>query len=132
MEKSDVLKSIGKIGVVAVVRAENEEQAAKISDACVKAGITSLEITFTVPGAADLIKQLCGIYKNSEVIIGAGTVLDPETARAAILAGAQFVVSPLPECGNGQAVQQISGCVHAWGHDHQGSCGVHGIRRRYC
>jgi 2-dehydro-3-deoxyphosphogluconate aldolase/(4S)-4-hydroxy-2-oxoglutarate aldolase len=94
MEKSDVLKSISKTGVVAVVRAENEEQAAKISDACVKAGITSLEITFTVPGAADLIKQLCEIYKNSEVIIGAGTVLDPETARAAILSGAQFIVSP--------------------------------------
>jgi len=94
MEKSDVIKSISKTGVVAVIRAENAEKAAKIADACVKAGINALEITFTVPGAAEVIKELYEIYKGSEVLIGAGTVLDPETARTAILAGAQFVVSP--------------------------------------
>jgi len=94
MGKSDVIKSISKTGVVAVIRAENSEKAVKIAEACVKAGITALEITFTVPGAVDVIKELYVVYKGSEVLIGAGTVLDPETARTAILAGAQFVVSP--------------------------------------
>ena len=94
MEKSEVLKRLTDCGVVAVVRAENSEQAEKIVDACIKAGIVGIEITFTVPGAADIIKKLASTYKPEEILIGAGTVLDPETARAAILAGAQFVVSP--------------------------------------
>ena len=94
MEKSEVLKRLTDCGVVAVVRAENPEQAEKIVDACIKAGIVGIEITFTVPGAVDIIKKLASTYKPEEILIGAGTVLDPETARAAILAGAQFVVSP--------------------------------------
>ncbi len=94
MEKSEVLKRLTDCGVVAVVRAENPEQAERIVDACIKAGIVGIEITFTVPGAVDIIKKLASTYKPEEILIGAGTVLDPETARAAILAGAQFVVSP--------------------------------------
>lgn len=94
MERTEVVNSISKTGVVAVIRAENAEKAAKMADACVKGGINALEITYTVPGATDVIKELAGIYKNTDVLIGAGTVLDPETARAAILAGAQFIVSP--------------------------------------
>lgn len=94
MEKSEVLKRLTDCGVVAVVRAENPEQAEKIVDACIKAGIVGIEITFTVPGAVDIIKKLASTYKPEEILVGAGTVLDPETARAAILAGAQFVVSP--------------------------------------
>jgi 2-dehydro-3-deoxyphosphogluconate aldolase/(4S)-4-hydroxy-2-oxoglutarate aldolase len=79
---------------VAVVRAESSEQAFKIADACIKGGVAAIEITFTVPGAADTIKDLVNTYKSGEIIIGAGTVLDPETARIAILAGAQYIVSP--------------------------------------
>ncbi len=94
MDKIDVLKKIKDCGVVAVVRAESKEQAVKISEACIKAGIAGIEVTFTVPGAAEVIQELANIYKNGEIIIGAGTVLDPETARIAILAGAQYVVSP--------------------------------------
>ena len=94
MSKYDVIKKLTDCGVVAVVRAESPEQAEKIVDACIKAGIVGIEITFTVPGAADIIKKLASTYKPEEILIGAGTVLDPETARAAILAGAQFVVSP--------------------------------------
>ncbi|HWR24346.1 MAG TPA: bifunctional 2-keto-4-hydroxyglutarate aldolase/2-keto-3-deoxy-6-phosphogluconate aldolase [Feifaniaceae bacterium] len=94
MEKSEVLKRLTDCGVVAVVRAESPEQAEKIVDACIQAGIVGIEITFTVPGAADIIKKLASAYKPEEILVGAGTVLDPETARAAILAGAQFVVSP--------------------------------------
>lgn len=89
-----VLQKIMESGLVAVVRAENSEQAIKIADACVKGGVAAIEITFTVPGAVDVIKDLANTYKSGEIIIGAGTVLDSETARAAILAGAQYVVSP--------------------------------------
>lgn len=102
MNKSDILKRITDCGVVAVVRAENAEQAVKIADACAAAGIAALEITFTVPGAADVIKELAKVYNKGEIIVGAGTVLDPETARAAILAGAQYIVSP---CLNTETVK---------------------------
>jgi len=94
MDKKKVLERICDCGVVAVVRADNAEQAIKIADACAKAEIAALEITFTVPGAIDIIKKLTEIYDGKEILIGAGTVLDPETARAAILAGAQYIVSP--------------------------------------
>ncbi|MDF2570928.1 MAG: kdgA, partial [Sporomusa sp.] len=78
--KLNVLQRIMDSGVVAVVRAETSEQAVKIADACLKGGVAAIEITFTVPGAADVIKDLAANYKNGELIIGAGTVLDPETA----------------------------------------------------
>lgn len=94
MIKSEVLRRLEDCGVVAVVRAQNEEQALKIVDSCIKAGIVGIEVTFTVPGAADIIKALAKKYKPEEVLIGAGTVLTPETAQTAILAGAHFVVSP--------------------------------------
>jgi len=94
MNKIDILKRIQDCGVVAVVRAESAEKAVKIADACVKAGIAGIEITYTVPGASEVIKELAKVYTGGEIIIGAGTVLDPETARAAILAGAQYIVSP--------------------------------------
>lgn len=102
MEKEVVLSRIQECGVVAVVRAENAAQALKIADACIRAGIAAIEVTFTVPGALDVIAELAKTYKKGEVLIGAGTVLDPETARAAILAGAQFVVSP---CLNEEVVR---------------------------
>ena len=94
MDKQEVLKRLTDCGVVAVVRADSEEQAIKISEACIKAGIVGIEITFTVPGAVDIINALTKKYKPEEMLVGAGTVLDSETARAAILAGANFVVSP--------------------------------------
>jgi 2-dehydro-3-deoxyphosphogluconate aldolase/(4S)-4-hydroxy-2-oxoglutarate aldolase len=93
MSKIEVLHKIATSGVVAVIRAENPEQAARIADACALGGITALEITFTVPGAAGVIEHLAKKC-SKEILLGAGTVLDPETARIAILAGAQFVVSP--------------------------------------
>lgn len=92
--KLKTLQTIMDCGLVAVVRAENAEQAKKIADACIAGGVAGIEITFTVPGAADVIKGLAEAYKSGEIIIGAGTVLDPETARIAILAGAQYIVSP--------------------------------------
>ena len=91
------LKVLGKIvdsGLVAVVRAESSEQAARIVDACAQGSVAAVEITFTVPGAASVIADLCKRFTSDQILVGAGTVLDPETARAAILSGARFVVSP--------------------------------------
>jgi 2-dehydro-3-deoxyphosphogluconate aldolase / (4S)-4-hydroxy-2-oxoglutarate aldolase len=91
------LKVLGKIvdsGLVAVVRAESSEQASRIADACATGGVGAIEITFTVPGALDVIAELARRDAAKNILIGAGTVLDPETARAAILAGAQFIVGP--------------------------------------
>jgi 2-dehydro-3-deoxyphosphogluconate aldolase / (4S)-4-hydroxy-2-oxoglutarate aldolase len=95
MKKLEVLKKIEDCGVVAVVRANSQEEAIRISEACVQGGITGIEVTFTVSGADSVIKELISIYdENPNVVIGAGTVLDATTARIAILAGAQFIVSP--------------------------------------
>ena len=92
--KMRTLRKIHETGVVAVVRAENEEQAEKISRACLEGGINAIEVTFTVPGADRVIASLKEKFTEDELILGAGTVLDSETARIAILAGAQYVVSP--------------------------------------
>ena len=94
MVKLDTLQKIVGPGLVAVIRASSAEQAARIAHACVDGGIQALEVTFTVPNATAAIAELTKRYPPTQVAIGAGTVLDPETARTAILAGAQFVVSP--------------------------------------
>ena len=94
LNKNEVLSSIMESGLVAVVRADSAEQAEKITDACITGGVAAIEIIFTVPGAVDVIKALAAKYTKGEILIGAGTVLDSETARAAILAGAQYIVSP--------------------------------------
>ncbi|HEX8552828.1 MAG TPA: bifunctional 2-keto-4-hydroxyglutarate aldolase/2-keto-3-deoxy-6-phosphogluconate aldolase [Abditibacteriaceae bacterium] len=92
--KLDILQRITATGLVAVVRAENAEQAIRISEATLAGGCPAIEVTFTVPGAHKVIEALAARYKPSELILGAGTVLDPETARIAILSGATYVVSP--------------------------------------
>ncbi|MEK3887376.1 bifunctional 4-hydroxy-2-oxoglutarate aldolase/2-dehydro-3-deoxy-phosphogluconate aldolase [Bacillus sp. FSL K6-3431] len=95
MKRLKVLSKITNCGVVAVVRADSKDEALNISEACVKGGIAGIEVTFTVKDAEEVLKELVSIYRNdSEVVIGAGTVLDAITARLAILAGAEFVVSP--------------------------------------
>jgi 2-dehydro-3-deoxyphosphogluconate aldolase/(4S)-4-hydroxy-2-oxoglutarate aldolase len=91
--KIEVLSKIMASGLVAVIRADHPEQAAHMADACALGGVAALEITFTVPGAAGVIEHLAQKCSH-DILLGAGTVLDPETARIAILAGAQFVVSP--------------------------------------
>lgn len=93
MLKLDTLKRIEDTGIVAVVRAENEEKAKNIAQACMEGGIDAIEITFTVPGAQRVIEGLVEEFGDS-LLVGAGTVLDRETARIAILAGAKFIVSP--------------------------------------
>ena len=93
MEKFLVLKRIEEVGIIPVVRAESEVLAIAVAKSISNAGIPILEITMTVPGAVKIIKKLCRDY-GDEVLIGAGTVLDSEAARACIDAGAQFIVSP--------------------------------------
>ena len=92
--KIKVLSRIMESGLVAVVRADSSDQASRIAEACAAGGAAAVEITFTVPGTAGVISDLARQYRNDEILIGAGTVLDSETARIAILSGAQFVVSP--------------------------------------
>src|SRR6185295_16695723 len=91
--KLNVLSRIMDSGLVAIIRADVSDHASRIAESCAKGGVVALEVTFTVPGAAKVIEALSQEYKG-EMIIGAGTVLDSETARIAILSGAQFVVSP--------------------------------------
>ncbi|WP_303189337.1 bifunctional 2-keto-4-hydroxyglutarate aldolase/2-keto-3-deoxy-6-phosphogluconate aldolase [Fusobacterium ulcerans] len=94
LKKSKVLKKITDIGIVAVVRSETVEEGIRISKACVEGGIPAIEVTYTVPGATEVIKALKEQFTSDELVIGAGTVLDASTARIAILAGSEFIVSP--------------------------------------
>ena len=92
MEKRLVLEWMRGIGVVPVLRAHSVEAALSLAEAIAAGGVTCLEITMTVPGATEVIRRLR--QERPELLVGAGTVLDPETARICILEGAQFVVSP--------------------------------------
>ena len=92
--KARYLEEITRSGVVAVIRANSAEELKNITLALNKGGVKALEITMTSPGALETIKAVSSELGDS-AIIGVGSVLDTETARAAILAGAQFVVSPV-------------------------------------
>ena len=94
MRREEVLRKVKDAGVVAVVRGDSKEQGLKIVEAAVKGGIKVMELTMTVPNPVEFLKEVAEQYKDTDIIVGAGTVLDAETARACILAGAQFIVSP--------------------------------------
>jgi 2-dehydro-3-deoxyphosphogluconate aldolase/(4S)-4-hydroxy-2-oxoglutarate aldolase len=93
MNKIEVLQRIRDTGLIPVVRAESSDLAMRAVAALKAGGLDVLEVTMTVPGAIDLIKTLADQH-GTDTLIGAGTVLDPETAQACIQAGAQFIVSP--------------------------------------
>jgi len=93
MNKAEVIKQIKDTGLIPVVRATSADEAMSAIDAIREGGVSVLEITMTVPGAVGVIEQLTKKY-GSDVLVGAGTVLDAETARACMLSGAQFIVSP--------------------------------------
>lgn len=94
MKRVSILNKLEKCGVIAVIRGDSVEKASDISKAIIKGGIKALEITFTIDGAERLITKLKSEYHHQDVTIGAGTVLDPITARIAIMAGAEYIVSP--------------------------------------
>jgi 2-dehydro-3-deoxyphosphogluconate aldolase / (4S)-4-hydroxy-2-oxoglutarate aldolase len=110
MTKQDVLRRIAEVGLVPVVRAESADEAVRVVEAIRAGGVTVFEITMTVPGAIRVMEEVarrCG----SEVLVGAGTVLDAETARACILAGAQFVVGPALDLGMVETCRRYSVAV---------------------
>ena len=91
--KIEILGKIVASGLVCVIRAANPDQAARMAEACAVGGVAAIEVTYTVPGASGIIELLAKKF-SGQIVVGAGTVLDSETARIAILAGAQFIVSP--------------------------------------
>jgi len=90
---TEALSFIQEKGVVAIMRANSSEQLLAAADAVKAGGVNAIEVTMTTPGAIEVIKEATGRY-GDDVLFGVGSVLDPETARATILAGAQFVVCP--------------------------------------
>ena len=117
MKKMERLTRIEHAGVVAVVREDSQKRAIEAARAVIKGGIKGIEVTFSVPQADQVIAQLKEEYQNdSSVVIGAGTVLDAVTARLAILAGAEFIVSPCfdratAEMCNFYQVPYMQGCM---------------------
>jgi len=93
-DKNKTLNALKASGVVAVIRADKAEDLVEVGRALRQGGVKFIEITMTVPGALRVIEQAANALKQEEVYIGAGTVLDGETARLAILSGAAYVVSP--------------------------------------
>jgi len=93
MEKREVFSRMMSEGLIPIIRVTSAQEAIDVADAIKEGGVNFIEITMNVQGAIDVIKELSQKYKD-EIIMGAGTVLDPETGRAALLAGAQFIVSP--------------------------------------
>src|SRR5437763_2524798 len=93
MTKQQILSFIIDIGIVPVVRTSTAESAIKAIEAIHRGGIRAAEITMTVPGALRALEKVADQF-GSQIMLGAGTVLDPETARSCMLAGAQFFVTP--------------------------------------
>ncbi|MEJ2734911.1 MAG: bifunctional 4-hydroxy-2-oxoglutarate aldolase/2-dehydro-3-deoxy-phosphogluconate aldolase [Anaerolineae bacterium] len=114
MDKVETLNTIRETGVIAIMRAQSSDQLIAAADAIKLGGVRAIEVTMTTPGALGVIAEAKERY-GSEVIFGAGTVLDPETGRAAILAGADFVVAPtlnlkLVELCNRYSIPVAPGC----------------------
>lgn len=117
MKKINTLQQIAQSKIVAVIRADSSEEAIQITKACIEGGITCVELTYTIPGVEDAIKSLVSEYKDdSRVVVGAGTVLDETTARLAIMAGSEFLVSPafskqVAKLCNLYGIPYMPGCV---------------------
>ena len=94
MKKHEILQRMLTDRLVGIIRTNTAEEAVLASEACIRGGMNCLEVTFTVPGAEGVIQELSQKFKAGDILIGAGTVLDAETARVALLNGAEFIVSP--------------------------------------
>lgn len=117
MKRVTVLNKLKKSGVIAVLRAHTKEEALKATEAIINGGITGIEVTFSVPQAEEVVRKIKEIHSGcEELVIGAGTVLDAITARMAILAGAEYIVSPAfdketAEVCNLYQVPYLPGCM---------------------
>jgi 2-dehydro-3-deoxyphosphogluconate aldolase / (4S)-4-hydroxy-2-oxoglutarate aldolase len=114
LQKFEILSEIHKGYLVAVIRGKNKEDAVEISKQAFQGGIRSLEVTFSTPGAEEAIEELVRTG-DSDMIVGAGTVLDAETARIAIMKGARYIVSPhfsaeIATVCNRYAIPYLPGC----------------------
>ncbi len=107
MSKDTVLNQILDTGVVAIMRASSSDQLLSAAEAILEGGVSAIEVTMTTPNAMEVIRQATAKF-GSQVLFGVGTVLDSETARAAILAGAQFVVCPTLNLGTIQICNRYS------------------------
>lgn len=94
MTKEEQLRKLVDTGIVAVIRTQDGDELVSICEALVAGGVVGVEITMTSPGATEAISKAAQVLQG-KAIIGAGSVLDPETARVAMLAGADFIVSPI-------------------------------------
>jgi 2-dehydro-3-deoxyphosphogluconate aldolase/(4S)-4-hydroxy-2-oxoglutarate aldolase len=94
VSRIDTIRDIEQTGVVAVIRMKDLDRLRGVIDALLEGGVHALELTMTVPGAVSLIEQLARDLPG-EFQLGAGTILDPETARQVILAGARYIVAPV-------------------------------------
>lgn len=112
MTKDEARQRILQVGIISVVRASTANQARMAAEAVCAGGIPIVEITMTVPGALEVIAQLSRSI-GSEVLIGAGTVLDVDTAKACFAAGAQFLVSPGFDCPTVELARQQGKLVMA-------------------
>lgn len=114
-KKQGILSQLKENYLFAVIRGDSAKEATQISEAVYEGGIKNIEVTFTTPQADESIKELAKTYKNTDMVVGAGTVMDAITARIAIIAGAEFIVSPnlVPEIStvcNTYGIPYLPGC----------------------
>ncbi len=110
MTKEEIMSAIARIGIVPIVRTDSSEGAVKAIEAIYRGGIRAAEITMTVPGAIKALEKLADQF-GDQIALGAGTVLDPETARACMLAGAQFFVTPALKLSTIEMAQRYSKAI---------------------
>src|SRR5262245_38778153 len=94
MHKNTIIRKLLDPGIIAIIRADTSDQLMEAAEALYSGGVTAMEVTMTTPNALQVISDVTGRF-GSKVLMGVGSVLDPETCRAAILAGAEFVVTPV-------------------------------------
>ncbi len=115
MNKEEIVQRIRTTGIMAIVRVETAERAFEIADGCLAGGVDVLEVSYTNSNAGDVIRALREKYKDT-LLVGAGTVLDPTTARLAIMDGAQFIIAPtfdreVQEMSNLYQIPYAPGCT---------------------
>ncbi|PRY83693.1 bifunctional 2-keto-4-hydroxyglutarate aldolase/2-keto-3-deoxy-6-phosphogluconate aldolase [Alkalibacterium olivapovliticus] len=116
-KKQGILSQLKENYLFAVIRGNSAEEATEISEAVYEGGIKNIEVTFTTPQADESIKELAKKYAGTDMVVGAGTVMDAITARIAIIAGADFIVSP-------NMVLEISTVCNTYGVPYLPGCGT--------
>jgi 2-dehydro-3-deoxyphosphogluconate aldolase / (4S)-4-hydroxy-2-oxoglutarate aldolase len=107
MTRDRILATIREIGLVPIVRSASAEQAIEAVEAIYRGGVKTAEVTMTVPGAIQVLEKLTARFEG-RMLLGAGTVLDPETCRACLLAGAEFIVTPALKLSTIEMVRRYS------------------------